>query len=127
MLVKKALEIIHYLQPKRWWLETPRTGLLAKRDFMVQYPFVDCDHCQFEDTGFQKPTRFFGSGHVGELSPRICDFKTCEGLEPVPPGSTQRVPHHRNRLGGNRGRAKKEMCYRIPAAVVEYVSGLTPG
>jgi len=28
-IVLKTLEIIHYLQPKRWWLETPQTGILS--------------------------------------------------------------------------------------------------
>ena len=125
-IVRKTLEIIEYLQPKRWWLETPRTGLLARRDFMSQYPFVDCDHCQFEDTGYQKPTRFFGSSHLAELAPVLCDFKTCLGLVFPEKGSSRAMPHHRNRMGGNGGSAKKEVAYHIPSAMVEYVTGLTP-
>ena len=122
-IVKKTLEIIEYLQPRRWWLETPRTGKLANRDLTRDLHFVDCDHCQFEDTGYQKPTRFFGSEHLGNLAPVLCDGKTCPGLVPFNP-ERPREHHHRNRMGGNRGSAKKEVAYHIPAALVEYVTGL---
>ena len=85
-VVKKTLEIIAYLAPARWWLETPRTGLLARRDFMAGFPYLDCDHCQFENLGYQKPTRFFGSRHLLDLQPKLCDGITCAGLVPAKPG-----------------------------------------
>ena len=44
-IVKRTLEIIEYLRPDRWWLETPRSGWLARRDFMQQFHKLDCDHC----------------------------------------------------------------------------------
>ena len=46
-LVLKALEIIRYLRPKRWFLENPRTGFLTKRPYMVNLNYVDVDYCQF--------------------------------------------------------------------------------
>jgi hypothetical protein len=42
-VVHRTLEVIAYLQPQRWWLETPRNGRLARRDFMTGYPVLDCD------------------------------------------------------------------------------------
>ena len=123
-VVKKTLEVIEYFQPEIWWLETPRNGLLARRDFMQSYPFVDCDHCQFEDRGYQKPTRFFGSVHLAALKPVLCDGRTCPSLEPPEEGHPGKRRGHRNRLGGNRGCAKKETTYYIPPDLVEYVSGL---
>ena len=123
-VVKRTLEIIEYFQPEIWWLETPRNGLLARRDFMQGDPFVDCDHCRFEDRGYQKPTRFFGSQHLAALKPVLCDRKTCPGLVPPEEGKPGKQRGHRKRLGGNRGCAKKETTYYIPPELVEYVSGL---
>lgn len=56
-LVLKALEIIRYLRPERWFMENPRTGHLPKRPYMVNIAYVDVDYCQFSEWGYQKPTR----------------------------------------------------------------------
>ena len=125
-VVKKTLEIIEYFQPEIWWLETPRNGLLARRDFMQSYPWVDCDHCQFEDLGYQKPTRFFGSKHLLSLKPVLCDGKSCPSLEAPEDCQAKKRLRHRKSLGGNQGSAKKEVTYYIPPELVEYVSGLGP-
>ena len=85
-IVRKTLEIIAYFSPSRWWLETPRTGILARAELMRGYPYLDCDHCQFENLGYQKPTRFFGSKHLLELPPVLCDGVTCTGLVDSRPG-----------------------------------------
>ena len=126
-IVRKTLEVIEYFKPEKWWLETPRTGLLARRDFMVHYPQLDCDHCCFEEVGYQKPTRFFGSAHLAELSPVLCDGKTCKSLSTAPPGVGKhgQRPHLRP-MGGNRGYVRKEQAYHIPGRLIEYVSGLSP-
>ena len=123
-VVKNTLEIIEYFQPEIWWLETPRNGLLTRRDFMQCYPWVDCDHCQFEDLGYQKPTRFFGSKHLAALQPILCDGHKCPSLEAPKDGPTKKRRRHRKALGGNQGNAKKEVTYYIPPELVEYVSGL---
>lgn len=65
-----------------------------------------------------KPTRFWGSSHVTALAARVCDRRTCSQLQP----GTQR---HRVQQGGT-GRVVKELAYRIPANMVEYVLGLPP-
>ena len=124
-IVKKVLEIVEYFEPEKWWLETPRTGLLARRDFMMGFPFVDCDFCQFVDCGFQKPTRFFGSAHLALLSPKLCDGKTCSGLVNEGDPTSKNKRRHRERLGGRGGNARKMLTYPIPCKLVEYVSGLT--
>ena len=51
-LVQRTLEIIHYFKPQKWWIENPRTGLLATRPYMADYPFVDTDYCQYSDWGY---------------------------------------------------------------------------
>ena len=37
-IVQKTLEIIHYLQPRVWFIENPATGYLHTRDFMQALP-----------------------------------------------------------------------------------------
>ena len=39
-LVQKALEIIHYFNPRAWFLENPASGLLKSRPFMHLIPCV---------------------------------------------------------------------------------------
>ena len=39
-LVQKTLEIVEYFSPEKWWIETPKTNILARRDFMQKYPYV---------------------------------------------------------------------------------------
>jgi hypothetical protein len=123
-LVLKALEIIEFYRPTKWWLETPAHGVLARSDLMAKYPYVDCDQCQFADYGYRKPTRFFGSNHLTELSHVRCDQRTCKGLVEDPENPT-RYRCHKNRLGGHNGFVKKDLAYRLPPLLVEYVSGLS--
>ena len=87
--------------------------------------FVDVDYCRFEDCGFMKPTRFYGSTHLANLESVCCDGPSCPGLEmdrPVLPGHARK---HRWCKGG-KGRVMREDAYRIPEGVVEYVLGLAP-
>ena len=53
-LVQKALEIVHYLQPKFWYIENPQTGLLKGRPYMKGLCYVDVDYCCFSDCGYEK-------------------------------------------------------------------------
>ena len=89
-IVRRALEIVEYLQPKRWFLENPRTGLLKNQDYMQGFAYVDIDYCQFTvperdeqglwTWGYRKPTRFWvrtsfsvcfkPSNHQKEVRPR---------------------------------------------------------
>ena len=122
--MRKTLEIIEFFQPARWWIETPATGLLARSETMAGYAYVDCDQCQFSDYGYQKPTRFFGSEHLRLLEPVLCDQRTCSSLVDDPENPRRRR-RHKNRLGGNNGYVQKELAYRLPPSLVEYVSGLS--
>ena len=53
----RVLEIIRYLQPDLWWV----TSRVSKKLSGSEYSFIDCHCCQFEECGFQKTTRFYGS------------------------------------------------------------------
>ena len=57
-IVQKTLDIVQYFQPQKWWLETPRFGLLPKQPFMSNFPFWDVDYRQF---GLQGSTNKPGS------------------------------------------------------------------
>ena len=57
--VKKTLEIINYFKNAKWIIENPRTGLLKKREFMKDIPYIDVDYCRYCDWGYKKPTRLW--------------------------------------------------------------------
>ena len=98
---------------------------LGRRKNMLAYPHVKIDYCQFEQCGFQKPTIFFGSAHLDELTPVTCDMRTCSSLVPTAYGvDPSRVRLHRQPMGGPTGRVHKEIAYHIPKGVIEYIAGL---
>ena len=118
-LVKKALEIILYFKPEKWFLENPRSGLLAGRSYMADIPYVDVDYCQFSDWGYQKPTRIWGDESILKIAPRKCDMQTCPNLCPRENGRLG----HREILGGNQMRTTRLEKYRIPEALIRYLCG----
>ena len=71
LVAQKALEILKYFQPEKWWMENPRWGLLKDRPFMKGIPFIDVDYCQYSDWGYQKPTRVCGSPDILKIQPKI--------------------------------------------------------
>ena len=72
--VKKAIEIINYFNPDKWIIENPRSGLLKKRDFMKDIPFVDVDYCRYCNWGYKKPTRLWTNinNFVGKKCNKEC-------------------------------------------------------
>ena len=116
-VVQKALEIIRYFKPRKWFLENPRKGLLLERPYMAGIPFVDVDYCQFSDWGYQKPTRVWGDYSVTTLEPCLCDGHSCAKLVQRPNGRLG----HREVLGGNHMRFSRRKKYRVPEALVEYL------
>ena len=125
-IVQRTLDIIAYFSPEKWWLETPATGLLPRRDLMRGYPRVVCDYCRFEECGFRKPTCFFGSAHVAALQDVLCDGRTCASLVPPDPEFPNRRRQHHRRYGGHVGGMDREVGYHIPAGCIEYVCGFAP-
>ena len=119
ILVQKALEIIKYLRPPRWFLENPRTGLLTGRPYMANIPYVDVDYCQFSDWGYQKPTRIWGDSEILKLPTKICDPHTCANMVERPNGRWG----HRQMLGGNDMRATRNQKYRIPDKLIQFLCG----
>ena len=118
-IVRKTLEIIRYLKPKRWFLENPRNGLLSTREYMAGIPFVDVDYCQFSHWGYQKPTRVWGDLTIAKIQPKLCDGETCENLETRGNGRKG----HQKILGGNHMTTTRKEKYRVPEALVCYLCG----
>ena len=116
-MVQKALEIVRYFQPRRWFLENPRYGLLRERPYMKDLPWVDVDYCQFAEWGYQKPTRIWGGEHVKCLEPRLCDLSTCPNVVVRPSGKKG----HREPLGGNHMTVTRKEKYRVPAPLIWYL------
>ena len=118
-LVKKALEIVQYLKPKRWFLENPRVGLLSTREYMKGIPYVDVDYCQFAPWGYKKPTRVWGDISISQVQNKLCDGLTCPNLEDRPNGRKG----HREILGGLHMRATRNQKYRVPEALICHLCG----
>jgi hypothetical protein len=119
-LVQRALEVIRYLQPRRWFMENPRGGLLSGRPYMADIPFVDVDYCQFSLWGYQKPTRIWGDPLIKTVKERVCDGVSCPNVEVRPNGRRG----HRKILGGNNIGVTRNQKYRIPEGLVRYLAGL---
>ena len=116
-IVKKAFEIIRYLQVRKWFLENPRYGLLKSRPFMQGIPYVDVDYCQFGEWGYQKPTIIWGSGQIKHLQDRKCPGITCLDMIDMPDGTRR----HKERLGGNNMRTGLRAKYQVPKALIKYL------
>lgn len=58
--VLKAIEIIEYFNPERYFIENPQSGNLKDRPFMLGIPFIDMDYCRF-GFPYRKRTRFWTS------------------------------------------------------------------
>ena len=125
-IVRKTLEVIRYFDPPMWWLETPRNGRLPKRRVVEGLPYVDVDYCRFEDCGYLKSTRFFGSEHLLGLESQFCDGQNCPGLLRNKTLRTGVKFRHRWHKGGGTGHVVREVAYHIPRGVIEYVTGLAP-
>lgn len=53
-LLRKAEEIIEYLQPTYYFIENPQTGRM--KEFLTR-PYYDVDYCKYSDWGYKKRTR----------------------------------------------------------------------
>jgi site-specific DNA-cytosine methylase len=87
-LVQRAIEIIDYFNPERFFIENPQTGTLKDRPYMEGIPFVDIDYCQFADWGYRKRTRFWTCVDANDT---LCDGR-CSQTE---------NGRHRNAIGNS--------------------------
>ena len=111
--VKRALEIIDYFEPARWYLENSGMGLLKTRPFMAQYS-EDCflvDYCRYSDWGYRKRTRVYTNVKKG-FEPLLCN-KKCGNME---------GRRHRLRTDNGKGSiagTRTMLRYRIPPKLIK--------
>lgn len=55
-LLRKAEEIIDYLQPKFYFIENPQSGKM--KEFLTR-PYYDVDYCKYSNWGYKKRTRIW--------------------------------------------------------------------
>ncbi len=80
-IAKRTLEIISWLQPEKYFIKNPAGGLLQKRPYMRNIPYIRVDYCQFQPWwGYKKPTFIFGT--IQGLKSHVCDGWTCEAIMP---------------------------------------------
>ena len=48
-LVRKVREIVRFYNPRIWWIENSREGLLSHREVVDDLHYLDLDYCQFCD------------------------------------------------------------------------------
>ena len=67
-ILRKAQEIINYLNPDVWFIENPKTGRM--KDFMENQPFYDVDYCRYGFT-YKKSTRIWTN--LKNFIPKTCN------------------------------------------------------
>jgi len=76
--VRRALEVIEYLKPVKWFIENPATGLLKTRGLLDHIDYIVVDYCRFSPWGYRKPTQIWGT--VQGLNSVACDSQTCPNM-----------------------------------------------
>ena len=108
-LVQRALDIVAYFMPYKWFLENPQTGFLKDRKFMKDIPFVDVDFCRYCDWGYRKRTRIWTN--VETFAPLLCN-RRCGNMD-------ESGKKHRLLQRKGKGQTTKIQRYRIPPKLVE--------
>jgi len=118
-LVLKAIEIIEYFNPERFFIENPQSGTLKDRPYMLGLPFVDMDYCRF-GFPYKKRTRFWTTEGLSS--------KLCQGPRRCP-GMVGR--RHKNAIGNSTYEEfwltpgkRLEQRYSIPEGVIKELFGI---
>jgi len=110
-LVKRAIEIITYFNPERFFIENPQTGSLKDKEFMLGIPYIDMDYCRF-GFPYRKRTRFWT---CVEGTHKLCLGQGgCPGMD----GS-----RHRNAIGNS----TYDEFWLIPGKRLEQRYAIPPG
>ena len=116
-IVQRAIEIIDYFQPPKWYIENPQTGLLKDRDFMLGVPFTDVDYCMYCDWGYRKTTRIWTNvDYEGKRCNKMCG-NIHDGIHksPIMPFKIYNLDKS---LGAYRSQ-NKDFLYRIPDQLIK--------
>lgn len=115
-LVKKAIEIIDYFSPEKFFIENPQSGSLKEREYMECIPYIDLDYCQFSDWGYRKRTRIWTCIDKDSV---LCNKRTCPYVE---------NGRHKNALGNSTYKEHRSegvqrilSRYAIPPQLIRYL------
>ena len=121
-IVRHTLDIIDYLQPKRWYMENPQTGTLKDQDFMQDLPYCDATYCMY-GYPYRKQTRFWTNAPVNL---KICSRSNkpsaihCEGYDLENGKHSMALTWNKNK--GNNYKTKShttlEQRYSIPQGLL---------
>jgi hypothetical protein len=118
-LVKKAIEIIEYFAPERFFIENPQTGSLKDRDYMLGIPFLDFDYCRF-GFPYRKRTRIWTNMDGYDV--------LCTGSGSCPQMIGKK---HKNMIGNSKYKEywlvkgkRLEQRYSIPAPLIRHLFDL---
>ncbi|AJR29219.1 cytosine DNA methyltransferase [Bohle iridovirus] len=114
-LLRRAMEIIAYLQPKKFIVENPDTGRM--KEYMTALPHYVVDYCAYSDWGYRKRTRLWTD--IEGFVPKTCAGKeSCPNMERNP--SSGRWRHVLATDAGGRGRkgTTRRLRYRVPPAMI---------
>ena len=95
-VVQRALDIIHYFQPRWWIVENPQTGLLKQQPMMQDLPFNDLDYCKY-GMPYRKRTRLWNNVDIWQ--PRPLCARDCASMDEggkAHKASAQRGPNRQN-------------------------------
>jgi len=103
-MVDKVREIFAYFEPKKWWIENPKTGYM--KTYITDLDFYDVDYCKYSNFGYQKRTRFWTN--IKGFKPKLCK-KDCENIITV---KTQKGDIHKGTKALIKG--KERTLHRKP-------------
>ena len=112
-LVERALEIITYFNPERFFIENPQSGTLKDQPFMFELPFYDVDYCRYGHP-IRKRTRIWTN--TKKFSPKKCGRNSpCESLVV---GEGSRSKHLNFSYMNIPGKNRTDLRHSIPAPLI---------
>ena len=106
----KAIEMIHYFNPHKWFIENPLTSQLMKHPKLAMMPFIICDYCRF-GTSHKKPTRIWTNVEKPNARCVCVGNHKCVGS----------LNKHQDLKDVNYLNNKLETKYAIPQLLIEYL------
>lgn len=103
-LLRKAEEIIDYLQPTYYFIENPQTGRM--KEFITR-PYYDVDYCKYSNWGYKKRTRIWTN--KPNFNNLLCK-NDCNNM------NEERTKH---KCDISRGVSKLSLRYRVPPNLIK--------
>lgn len=105
-LLRKAEEIIDYLQPKLWFIENPQSGKM--KDYLTYRKHYDVDYCKYSDWGYKKRTRIWTNKE--NFINKLCKLDCNNMLDKT---------KHKTMVSGGKSGTTLAMRYRVPPQLIK--------